>query len=313
MALVYPAELPVPQTSTVTPVERRALSDADYPREAVAIERDRMQIEEITLPPMQADQLAVFWAWWRNELVYGGAWFAATWPLPVGMVTAVRKFVGTPQREYIAPGFWRITAVCEVRGIGVIPTDVPEVPTSFIVSVNTESADLLYLDEYLAVYPSISVYGQAFSSPGGVNVTLTTIGGLNRRAEFSGTSSVLLQNNLGPAGPARVAEFVIEAGNTGELRLGGFMNNVFPGNAYLEDLALGESTNAANYISSSGSCFYHPSTVIGGAALDIGDVVGVVCTGTDGGGEYAFFVNGVLRSAAAVVDPRAQFGISVSY
>jgi hypothetical protein len=122
-AIVYPATLPVPQTSTVTPAERRALSDAQRPRQARALQRDRLDYERLTFPPMDADHSAIFRAWWKDTLIYGGAWFAAQWPLPRGFVTAVRKFREQPRWEFVPGGYWRVSALCEVRGAGELPTD----------------------------------------------------------------------------------------------------------------------------------------------------------------------------------------------
>lgn len=161
MALVYPATLPVPQTSTVTPKERRAFSDPDYPREAVALERDRSRTESITWPPMDAAQLAIFWAWWRDELIYGGAWFAATWPIPDGMVAATRKFLEVPQREYHAPGYWQLSVLCEIRGLGVIPADQELTPWQ-IEGLPDNGTVLLY---------------DSFNTPGVIDGTPTTIPG----------------------------------------------------------------------------------------------------------------------------------------
>lgn len=128
--MAYPESLPVPQTSSITKAERRALSSEDRPREATPMQLDGKEFETLTWKPMRAEQMAVFLAWWRNELIFGGAWFSATWPLPRGMVSAVRKFVQQPQREFVPGGFWRVTATCEIRGSGVFPY-VPAEPVSY--------------------------------------------------------------------------------------------------------------------------------------------------------------------------------------
>lgn len=119
--IVYPAALPMPQTSIVSPVERRRLSDPSRPREAGPAERDQRKVEQISFPPMSVEQYAVFRAWWRDDLILGGAWFAADWPLPHGIVTAVRRFIGAPRWSFVAGGLWRITAQCEVRGLSLLP------------------------------------------------------------------------------------------------------------------------------------------------------------------------------------------------
>lgn len=120
--LTYPSSLPCPRSSTVTPAERRSLSNASRPREARALARDRLEIEKIEFPPMTPVEFAAFRHWWEHALVMGGAWFAADWPLPRGVVTAVRKFIGAPVWLYIPGGFWKITATCQVRGRGEVPS-----------------------------------------------------------------------------------------------------------------------------------------------------------------------------------------------
>lgn len=120
-AITYPATLPVPQTSHVTPAERRALSEAARPLDARALQRDRLEYERVVWPPMTAAKCETILAWWRETLTYGGAWFSAVWPLPRGMVTAVRKFREQPRWEYVPGGYWRLSALCEVRGVGELP------------------------------------------------------------------------------------------------------------------------------------------------------------------------------------------------
>lgn len=121
VAIVYPMTLPIPQTSTVTPAERRALSDPQRPRAARAMQRDRLEFERITLPPLSETESDAFFTWWRDTLFRGGAWFAAEWPLPRGFVTAVRKFREQPRWQFVAGGDWRLSALCEVRGRGELP------------------------------------------------------------------------------------------------------------------------------------------------------------------------------------------------
>lgn len=119
--IAYPASLPTPQTSGVASSERRFLATPERPRQARAIQRDRSYTEQLSFPPMRAEQYAVWREWWRNDLLEGGAWFSAEWPLPQGYGTAVRKFLAAPDWAFIPGGMWRISAVCEVRGAGQLP------------------------------------------------------------------------------------------------------------------------------------------------------------------------------------------------
>lgn len=144
-AITYPAGLPCPQTSTVTPAERRALSDPNRPRDARALQRDRLEFERITWPPMPIEQSEELLTWWRNDLTYGGAWFTASWPLPRGEVAAVRKFREQPKWGFIAGGFWRLSALCEVRGRGAAPER--ELNTILLLHMNAPMGGIHLIDE----------------------------------------------------------------------------------------------------------------------------------------------------------------------
>lgn len=126
LTLRYPTTLPCPQTSTVAPSEKRQLSDEARPRDARALQRDRLELERITWPPLTAAQAEEIRSWWRNDLVYGGAWFVANWPVPRGMVSCVRRFLEQPSWSFVPGGFWALSALCEIRGVGLDPVRSPE-------------------------------------------------------------------------------------------------------------------------------------------------------------------------------------------
>lgn len=117
MAIDYPAGLPVPQTSVISPIERRALSNEDLPREARARSRDRLQFERATWVMTDA-QANLFRSWWETDLTDGAAWFNATWPVPEGLVEKQHCFRTQPAYAFIPGGFWKISAILEVRGRG---------------------------------------------------------------------------------------------------------------------------------------------------------------------------------------------------
>lgn len=118
-ALVYPASLPVPAVAPIQSAERRVLSDL----EAREFQRDRLAYQSVTFPPFNAEQQEIFDNWWKTDLLKGGKWFSATWPLPEGWVVGVRRFIGTPRWEFIPSptGMMRVTAEFEVRGVGRPP------------------------------------------------------------------------------------------------------------------------------------------------------------------------------------------------
>ncbi len=115
MAINYPTSLPAPQVSVVSTAEGRQLSNDQRPLFARALSTDFIEYERIEFPALTRSQADLLNQFWETDLVYGGAWFNATWPLPRGLVEAVRKFITPLQWTYRGRGFWKITAYCEVR------------------------------------------------------------------------------------------------------------------------------------------------------------------------------------------------------
>lgn len=120
-AIVYPSDLPCPQGAPIQLTERRLLSSDGGLYQARTVQRDRHAIQQITFPPFSPAQAATFRTWWEDTLVLGGNWFAATWPMPAGYSSVVRRFLAPPKWEHLAGGFWRVSAECEVRGVGLPP------------------------------------------------------------------------------------------------------------------------------------------------------------------------------------------------
>lgn len=157
--LRYPESLPCPSALTSAPKERRQLSNQSRPVEASALQRDRGGVETVTFPPFDAAQMQAFREWWRDELHLGAAWFVAAWPSPRGSIDQVRRFIGAPNREYVPPGNWRITAQLEVRGAGVVPLG--------------EHLDPV---EFELVWPVLSVGDPEYPTPGQDHPLTFTIG-----------------------------------------------------------------------------------------------------------------------------------------
>lgn len=175
----YPSQLPTPQAMTLSPAERRQLSAPDLPREARALERERRRLERIVFPPMDATQAAIFRAWWHEDLLDGGAWFAASWPTMAGVAEVVRKFVGAPTWSFIPGGRWRISAMCETR-------DGPPVvrPSPEIVGISASSKNI---NAFNATLPSgetgdllllFSVAYNQETSPSGYELVATQVAGV---------------------------------------------------------------------------------------------------------------------------------------
>lgn len=120
-AVTYPSGLPNPTVADVQGSERRLIAPLDGVRVARPAQRDRLALQDLTFVFLGSTEGANFRAWWKDTLVLGGAWFAATWPLPQGWVSGVRRFTGVPQWSYRAGQGWSVTAQCEVRGRGLAP------------------------------------------------------------------------------------------------------------------------------------------------------------------------------------------------
>ena len=120
---IYPKTLPNPSVSVVTPGERRLLSDVSGgPLGARGIERDYKAVQDLEWGALDATQAAALNLWWTDTLTQGGAWFGSTWPAPQGWVLVTRRFQGALHWDYIPGGFWKVTAKCIVRGVGLVPT-----------------------------------------------------------------------------------------------------------------------------------------------------------------------------------------------
>lgn len=119
-SIAYPDTLPGPSGAGIQSAERRLVTPEPF--EARTVQRDWLAIQQITLPPFTDDEAAAFKAWFDDTLDLGGKWFASTWPLPQGLVVAVRRWIGEPTWKKVN-GFWQVSGPCEVRGRGGLPDD----------------------------------------------------------------------------------------------------------------------------------------------------------------------------------------------
>lgn len=181
MAIVsYPAQLPTPQSMTVQPTERRQSPAADRPRAARALQRERTRVESVTFPPFDAAEAAVFRAWWRDDLIFGGAWFTATWPGMPGPTAVTRRFVGPPSWSYIGLGRWRVSATIETRDgpPPVAPTALGTITMDAVLNAGASPGAALYqsfsLDPAAAHW--IEFVSGAISEDSGANwLTFTSV------------------------------------------------------------------------------------------------------------------------------------------
>lgn len=121
---IFPTSLPGPSTGPITPEERRAVSGVPGgPRQFAVRQRDFLGIQRVEWL-FRAAEAATFQTWWETDLLFGGAWFEANWPMPNGFsILTVRRFLDAPQWVAVPGGNWRVSAVTEVRGLSLLPGD----------------------------------------------------------------------------------------------------------------------------------------------------------------------------------------------
>lgn len=110
----YPESLPGPSRLGHKPKPRNFVTDLEGPAAYLNRERDQVGTIEVEFF-FTAEQAAVFYAWWRDELEYGGMAFNCTWPAirPGAMVA---QFLAEPIFEHVYQGAHRISGVVSVRG-----------------------------------------------------------------------------------------------------------------------------------------------------------------------------------------------------
>lgn len=110
----YPAGLPGPTKVGHAPKPRNFVSDLEGPVSYSNRERDFVGTAEIEFF-FTAEQSAVFYSWWRDDLLYGGRWFNCEWPsLRSGAMVA--QFLTEPSFEHIYQGAHRISVSVDIRG-----------------------------------------------------------------------------------------------------------------------------------------------------------------------------------------------------
>lgn len=120
-AITYPATLPGPSIAPVTGAERRLIPPRDGVRQSRPAQLDRLAVQRVTFEFVDFADCQVFRQWFEGDLVEGGAWFSATWPLPQGWVSGVRRFLAPPRWDFIPAIGWRVSAECQLRGRGLAP------------------------------------------------------------------------------------------------------------------------------------------------------------------------------------------------
>lgn len=128
--VTYPAGLPAPTAMNLTPAERRAAEglavESTAAASARALQRDFAGTAALTFV-FSAAQYAQWLAWWKDDLVYGGAWFSApTWPFPWGL-GGVLRHASAPTVRHLGRGIREVSVQADVRGASL----PPQLRTSF--------------------------------------------------------------------------------------------------------------------------------------------------------------------------------------
>ena len=127
----YPSELPNPTKASHTPKVRNFATDLEGPASYANRERDFTRTIAVEFF-FTAEQAAIFYAWWRDDLLYGGKWFNCSWPsLTAG--STVAQLLGEPSFDHVYNGAHRIALLVQVRGatLPISAGSAPQVFTSF--------------------------------------------------------------------------------------------------------------------------------------------------------------------------------------
>lgn len=122
----YPDTLPAPLSGKITPTDRRLISEVPGRPNFRTFQRDHHGTLDVSFiyTPRETE---VFRFWWANWLARGAGFFAADWPLLHSRKDNVFRFTKPPAYELMGgalngQGYYRVSAVVEIRGRGMLPT-----------------------------------------------------------------------------------------------------------------------------------------------------------------------------------------------
>lgn len=116
-AVIYPAGLPMPQSPVrLVPRERRALPIEGGAFEPRNRQRDFAGAVYEASWIYAPEEMAVWRAWYEDELLHGLLRFTADLPLDGGISSRVVRYIGEQRREHLGRGIYRVSAQLEVRG-----------------------------------------------------------------------------------------------------------------------------------------------------------------------------------------------------
>ena len=119
----YPEDLPCPQVDTdLTPRERRYISDVGEVKKLrrfqSTFQAERHRISFV----FTRAQAAAFMEWYKEDIIEGGAWFYADWPILHKEKRIAYRFVTRPVWDFLARGVYHVSATVELyeRKVGKV-------------------------------------------------------------------------------------------------------------------------------------------------------------------------------------------------
>ena len=98
----YPEDLPCPQVDTdLVPRERRYISDITDVRNMRMFQQEFQATRNRISFIFTEEEAAEFRDWYENDIIHGGAWFYADWPILHKDKQIPYRFVGQPKYEWL--------------------------------------------------------------------------------------------------------------------------------------------------------------------------------------------------------------------
>lgn len=111
----YPTHLPCPEVQTdLVPRERRYISDIGQVKKHRAFQRDYQATRQNISFVFTVEQARDFQLWYKNDIIGGGAWFYADWPILHKEKNIAYRFVTRPVWKALARGNWHVSATVEL-------------------------------------------------------------------------------------------------------------------------------------------------------------------------------------------------------
>lgn len=114
-AVRYPDTLPCPQIETdLQPRERRYLSDIGGVHTMRRFQRTFQATRQNISFVLSHDEARIWRDWYKLDIIEGGAWFYADWPILHKETDICYRFVTRPVWRFLARGFFHVSATVEI-------------------------------------------------------------------------------------------------------------------------------------------------------------------------------------------------------